>query len=252
MKRVAGAAALVLAAYLATLVALFPADVAWRMVEARLDLPVAIEPGALTGRMWNGRAEGLRVDGREIGAIAWHWQPGALLRGRLGLALRWQADAERVDARLRLGRGAAEVAGVRGTLAASRIQSGFDLPLLLEGQLELDVARIRWTADNGFEEARGALLWSGAGAGLPRPIPLGQYRAELDAEAGALGVRIESAPDSMLTADGNASWHPAGRYRVDLELRAAADADRNLTAALDAIARPQPDGSHRLQLEAGT
>jgi general secretion pathway protein N len=203
---------------------------------------------ASSGRIWNGRADGVRVDGHEAGSLHWRLQPAALLRGRLGLALQWESGRDRVDARLRLGTGSAQASNVRGGLDASRIQAWFDLPLLLDGRLELDLRRIHWTSDRGFTDAGGTLLWGGAGAGLPRPIRLGEYRAEVAAGAGALDARIDSGPDSTLAVEGSASWHPAGEYNVDLELRAAADADRNLVAALDSIGQRQADGSHRLQL----
>jgi len=247
-KRIAGTAALLLAVYLATLAFLFPADIAWRIAEARLGLPVTVTTATVSGRIWNGRADGLRVDGHEAGSLHWRLQPAALLRGRLGLTLRWESGGDRVDARLRLGTRSARATNVRGGLDASRIQAWFDLPLLLDGRLELDLPRVRWTAEGGFADAAGTLLWAGAGAGLPRPIRLGDYRAELAADSGRLEVRIDSSPDSTLAAEGEASWHPTGEYNVDLELRAAAGADRNLVAALDSIAQRQADGSHRLQL----
>jgi len=247
-KRIAGAAALLLAVYLATLVFLFPADIAWRAVDARLELPVTVTTASVSGRIWNGRADGLRVDGHEAGSLHWRLQPVALLRNRLGLALRWESGGDRVDARVRLGTRSAQAAHVRGGLDASRIQAWFDLPLLLDGRLELDLPQVRWTDDAGFTDAAGRLLWVGAGAGLPRPMRLGEYRAELAADSGRLEVRIDSDPDSTLAAEGYALWHPAGEYNVDLELRAAAGADPNLVAALDSIAQREGDGSHRLQL----
>jgi len=235
-KRIAGAAALLLAVYLAALVFLFPADIAWRAVEARLELPVTVVTASVSGRIWSGQAQGLRVDGHEVGSVIWRLQPAALLGGRLGLALRWESGGDRVDARLRLGTRSARATKVRGGLDASRIQAWFDLPLLLDGRLELDLPRVRWTADGGVTDAAGRLLWADAGAGLPRPMRLGEYRAELAADSGRLEVRIDSGPDSTLAAEGYAFWDPVGEYNVDLELRAAAGADQNLAAALDNIA----------------
>nr|WP_296751184.1 type II secretion system protein N [Thioalkalivibrio sp.] len=248
-KQIAGAGALVLAAYLVALVLLFPASLAWRLAEPGLDLPFALDPGTLSGPVWRGRAGPVRVNGQDVGAVAWRWQPGSLLRGRLGLALDWQAGPDRLQGHLRLGRGDAAARAVRGELHAGRLQAWLDLPVLLDGRVALDIGRIRWSADAGFQDAEGTLHWAEAAAGLPRTMPLGQYRAELEAREGALGVWIESGPESGLAATGTASWHPAGDYRVDLELRAGPGVERALTGALDAIARPQPDGSYRLQLQ---
>jgi general secretion pathway protein N len=245
-KRVAGVGALLLATYLVSLLALFPASLAWRLAEPGLELPFALDLGTPSGRIWSGRAGAVTVNNHDIGSVVWRWRPGALLTGRLGLALEWRSGADAVQGQLRLGRAYAEVSGVRGTVGASRLQAWFKLPVLLDGPIDLDIARIRWSADAGFEAAEGALLWADAAGGLPRAMPLGQYRADLEAVDGALGTRIESAPGAALVADGTASWRPAGTYRVDLLLRAGSGADRNLASALDAIARRQPDGSHRL------
>ncbi|MBS0002134.1 MAG: type II secretion system protein N [Thioalkalivibrio sp.] len=247
-KRVAGSLALLLAVYVAALLFLFPASVAWRIAEARLDLPVAVSTGALTGGIWSGRADAVRVDRHHLGAVTWRLQPGSLLGGRLGLALGWQLEGDRIDARVRLGRRSAEAVDVRGGLDAGRIQDWFELPLLLDGRLTLDLQRLRWSGDAGFEEAAGALLWAGAAGGLPRPIALGDYGAQLDAADGALVARIESGPGSPLEVGGSAAWHPAGEYRVDLEVRPTPDAHRNLVAALDSVARRESDGGYRLQL----
>lgn len=247
-KRIAAYAGLLLAVYLAALLLLFPADVGWRLAEARMNLPVAVTADSVSGRIWNGQADGLRVDRDPVGSVAWRLQPASLLRGRLGLKLRWESGNDHLDASVRLGTRSAQAADVRGGLGAERIQAWFDLPLLLGGHLTLDVARIRWSAGAGFTDAGGALLWAGAGAGLPRPVPLGDYRADLSATDGALLARIDTGPGAALAAEGTASWHPAGEYHVDLELSAAPDADRNLVAAIDNIAQRQPDGRHRLQL----
>jgi general secretion pathway protein N len=247
-KRIAGAIALLLASYLGALMFLFPASIAWRLVESRLDLPVAVVADSVGGRIWTGRAAGVRVNGHDVGAISWRMMPAPLLRGRLGLVLDWHSGDDRVGARTRLGRSSVQASDLRGWLGASRIQEWFDLPVLLDGRLELDLPQIHWTAGDGFTDASGTLLWTGAGAGLPRPMRLGDYRAALTAADGSLTLQIESEPDAVLAALGGAAWHPAGEYSVDLGLRAAADADRNLSAALDTMAQRQPDGSHRLQL----
>lgn len=249
LKALAGTGALLLFAYLMALIAMAPAPFVWKLLEPQLDLPVVLQVQELSGSVWNGRAGAVRVEGREIGRLAWRWQPMAMLRGRLGLRLHWQAGADEVELLLQLGRGAARLTDLRGGLDASRLQAWFDLPVLLDGRVDLDVGRIRWDGDTGFHQADGSVLWSNAAAGLPRPLTLGLYRAELDALDGALQARIEASPESPLEIQGTASWHPSAGHRLDLMLRAGPQADPALRSALDAIASRQTDGSHRLLLE---
>jgi general secretion pathway protein N len=249
VRVLAGAGALLLFAYLMALIAMAPAQVVWKLLEPRLDLPVLLQVGELSGSVWNGHAGPVRVEGREIGRLAWRWQPMAVLRGRLGLRLHWQAGADEADLLLQLGRGAVRMTNLRGGLDANRLQAWLDLPVLLDGRVDLDVGRIRWDAEAGFHQADGTLFWSNAAAGLPRPLALGLYRADLDTLDGALQARIEAAPESPLELQGTASWHPSTGHRLDLMLRAGSQADPALRSALDAIASRQTDGSHRLQLQ---
>lgn len=252
IKRVAAGAGLLLAVYLTALALLFPAELGWRIaesqLEARLDLPAAITVTTVSGRVWNGQADGVSVDGKPFGSIRWRLMPSALLRGRLGVSLRWHSEGDHLVARVRLGTGSAEAIAVRGELGAEHIQAWLDLPLLLDGRITLDVPRVLWSADSGFDDASGGLLWAGAGAGLPRPMSLGDYRAELANADGELLAQLTSGPDSALAAEGTAAWRPDGAYRIDLVVRAEGHSDRNLQSVLDSIAQRQRDGSHRLQV----
>jgi general secretion pathway protein N len=247
--RIVGAGAGLLGVYLIALVALAPASFAWRVVEPHLELPVALEIGSLSGFLWNGRAQALRVNGRQAGALAWRWQPAALVHGRLGLQIDWHLGGDRIVGQLRLGPSAGEATAVRGVLAASRVQGWFELPLLLEGQLDLDIARIAWDEDTGIHSAAGAVFWANAAAGLPRPVPLGQYRGGLESMDGALRLRVESSPESMLAVQGLAGWAPPATHHVDFLLRARTEAEAALRPALDMLAQPQSDGSYRLRLD---
>lgn len=241
--------ALLSAVYLITLAALAPASVVWRLAEPRLALPFELTLGAVSGSIWNGQAGTVRVNDQPLGALGWQWQPGALMSGRLGLKLRWQMDTDRVDAEVRLGRSSADVARLHGGLAASRLQAWLDLPLLLDGRVDLDIAHIAWNGRAGVHAAEGALLWSEAAAGLPRPVPLGHYRAGLEPEDGGLTARVDSDPDSMLAVRGVAGWSPPGDHRVDFEMRIRTEAQSMLKPTLDLLAQPQADGSHRLRLD---
>lgn len=249
VKRIAAGAGILLASYLVMLLVLFPASLAWRLAEPMLELPFALEADAVSGQVWNGEAHGIRIDGQGMGSIGWRWQPAALMRGQLGLAVEWTSGGDHLVAELRLGRGSAAAQAVRGELAASLIQATFDMPVLLAGRIRLDITRIRWTAEANIEDAAGVLTWTDAQAGLPRPLALGQYRAELENIDGSLGLRIESAPDSPLSATGSAAWQPPDVYRVDLRLRASNDGGQNLENALATLGTRQPDGSHRLLIE---
>lgn len=248
-KQVAAVAGIFLASYLVMLLALFPASLAWRLAEPMLDPSLALEVGTVSGRVWSGEAHGIRIDGNEMGSLAWRWLPAATIRGQLGLAVQWTSGREHLVAELGLARDRATARAVRGELDASRVQALFDVPVLLGGNVHLDFQRIDWRADSDFSTAAGALAWTDAAAGLPQPIPLGHYRAELGSFEGSLAVQIESAPDSPLSATGSAAWRPPETVRVDLRLATGNTGGQSLERVLATLGERRPDGSRRLLIE---
>ncbi len=248
-KQIVAAGAVLLASYLVMMLILFPASLGWRLAEHRLETPFALEVGTVTGRVWNGEAHEIRIDGQNIGSIGWRWQPAAMLQGRLGLTLKWTSGPDHLLAELRLGRNSVAARAVRGEVRASQIQAILDLPVLLAGRVHLDVQRIHWHVETNFHAATGVLAWTDAAAGVPQPTPLGQYRGELDSIDGNLAVRIESAPGSPLSAAGSAAWQPPDIYRVDLRLRTGDEGGQALDRVLATMGERHPDGSRRLLIQ---
>lgn len=236
-----------LAAYLLALAALFPAERAWRLIDARLSLPAGTTVDGISGSLWNGRADSVRIGGRDHGRMSWRVQPPALLTGWLGLRLQWNAGEDSIALSLRLRPGALQLRDGSGSIAASRLREAFELPLLLEGRLEVALVGLTFDRNGGFRDIEATGVWFGAAGGLPQPVPLGDYRAVLEPTSdGWAFARIESTPGSPLLAEGRAGWHPSSGYEVDLSLRTA---DQPIRTALDAMATPQPDGSYRLRLD---
>jgi hypothetical protein len=119
-KQIAGAGGLVLAAYLVTLGLLFPASLAWRLAEPGRDLPFALDPGTLSGPAWGGRAGPVRVNGQDVGTVAWRWQPGPCCAA--GWDWRWNGRWVRIGCRATCD---SDVAMPRpGPCAANSMQAG--------------------------------------------------------------------------------------------------------------------------------
>jgi general secretion pathway protein N len=246
-RRWLGYGVLLAAVYLVALLALLPARFAWAFVESRLNLPVTLQADGITGTGWKGRADEIRVNGGSLGALEWRWRPSALLGARLGFLLAWSAGPERLDLALGLRPGSLLAHDIRGEVEADRLQRLFDLPLLLDGTFDVDVAELGYAGAAGFRNLSGTLAWRDAAGGLPRAMALGHYRLELEDADGRLLARVDSAPESPLEARGFADWHPIAGYRVELDLRAAPDAAAALISALDTLGPRQPDGGHRVR-----
>jgi general secretion pathway protein N len=243
-----GYGALAAGAYLCALLALLPARVAWGCIEPRLDLPLTLQAGAMSGTAWKGRANDVRVNGRSLGDLEWRWRPSDLLGARLGFQLAWSgASSERLDLALGVRPGSLIVRDFRGTFEAARVQRLFDLPLLLDGTVDVDVDRLRYSDASGFGSLQGTLAWRDAAGGLPRPMALGHYRLELEDDDGRVIASVDSAPGAPLDALGYVDWHPLTGYRLELELRAGEGAAPALIGALDTLGPRQPNGAYRLR-----
>lgn len=246
-RRAAALGGLLAAAYVLSLAALFPAERLWRMIEPQLNALPETSVEGIAGNVWGGRADALRVAGQDLGRLSWRVQPSALLTGWLGFRLRLDSAGDSIALSLRLRPGSLQVREGSGSIAAERLRDAFELPLLLDGRVDVVLARLAFDRSEGFHSLEGSAAWLGAAGGLPQPVPFGSYRAVLEPRGdGSAFARIESAPGSPLLAEGWAAWHPANGYEVDLLLRTEAPSIRSV---LETMAAPQTDGAYRLLVD---
>ena len=246
-----GVAVLVfLFSYLFFLLASWPVANLWAFLEPRLAGDAAIEVQDLSGSVWAGQVGALTVGTQELGSLAWRWRPSALLRAGFGLQVNWSVANTVIQGHVLLRPGHGSVRHVRGQVSAAWLQQEWDLPVLLAGDMDLDLKHLVWDPQQGLVAADGVVGWNQAGAGLPQPLALGDLQATLAiAEPGTLQLDLSSAPDAPLALSGTVFWRPTHDYRAALNLRAEDHAAPGLRAALSQIGQNAGDGSRQWSMQ---
>ncbi len=237
-----------LALYLATLLWNLPAAFVWKRLEGQL--PAAVTLHGLTGTLWSGQVARMEVDGVDQGQLAWDWLPSHLLRGKIGLDLRWQPRNGRVEAELNAGLGSLTLSGINGTLDAASMAALNNAPFVLRGAWLLDVPELALEDFESVVAANGRLVWQDAAGGLPQALPFGHLTATLGAAEGwlTLDLQDQGGPLGLM---GDARWRPGQAMKLNVQLQARADADPMLAEGLGLLGRPNAEGwvSWRAQLQ---
>ncbi|MFN4262961.1 MAG: type II secretion system protein N [Thioalkalivibrionaceae bacterium] len=228
-----------------------------RVFAAAGDQGVTLSTESIAGPWWAGeivglawRAQSSPNGAEESGALeaaVWRWRPMALLRGAVAFDLTMTVASSRIEGRVEAGLGGVALHGLDGVLSAEgamRVWSGW--PLLLDGRLTADAVDVALRRDGRFGASTGRLFWQGAGAGLPRPVSLGDQRVTLSERDGQLVLTFDSGPDATLALSGSLYLAgPAGDWRYAADVEARVDdsvAGRQVGQALDALAAPSRIG----------
>lgn len=183
-----------------------------------------LQLSALQGSLWRGEAVGLLRIGEvplPLGRLQWSLQPWSLLALRPSArvatqATDWEAQLQlqyRLDGSLR-------VEDLIGEFALSVLEPW--APLLLDGKVLFQFPQL--VLDNGALsalEGRAAvqrLVWLGG----DRPMPLGDYRAEIAHQQQQLSLQLHDE-QARLAVDGQLLLGLSGSYRFNARLTARAD-----------------------------
>lgn len=201
----------------------------------------------VSGTVWQGRAEGARLLGRELGAVDWRLQPLPLLHGevvaRVSLAGPEITAAGIVTRR----RDEAGVRDARLTVPARLAAPALAIPALdLLGTIDIDVARAV-VHGTRVDAVQGSARWRDAAVA-----------GAVQARIGDLLAAFASAGDGTISGDVKDAGGPlavagtfkadAARYRASVRLVPRGD-DPQLAEALLYVGQPQADGSRLLEIE---
>lgn len=184
-----------IAAYLLFLIASMPAAQALRFAT----LPASVKIGAVSGTIWNGKAQFVQAKGIPVENVSWQLSPWRLLIGSL------HADIDAGNAR------DAEQVSVNGPVSLSvfnpsRIAAS-DLTLFLpsdlvianlplpvpvnaQGRFKLDIQTLDF--DKACRAIEGKGQWLNAGIeGLGQPLSLGTFNADIGCEDGVTLLEVK-------------------------------------------------------------
>ena len=173
MRRTLTLISLGVAAFALSLLAFLPASLIARV------LPAGVTADDLSGTLWNGASESVRVGNRQIGALRWKVHPLALFRGRVALDAQITQVYGRASGNVSLGFGGrVDVENLEARWAVAALPIGV-LPPGWTGQLQasLPLLRLRGAA---LHAARGTVDASDLREPPPNGVAVGSYRVTFD------------------------------------------------------------------------
>lgn len=252
MRRGAKIAAVAIAAFVAVLIARFPAR--W----ATGALPRGVTCARISGTLWSGACAGLAQRGVPIGDLLWNVHPLRLLTASLSADVEVSRGAGMARARVDV--------GPSGTLTARDVRASFPLDHMLlaelppgtQGSAQADLALLRWKgmrilAVRGHIDVRGLTDSRGE--------PLGDYRLAFPADSASPAsgpggaVSTPGMPVGHLTdlggpfsIDGTVRLTPEPGYVIEAQIAPRAGAPPDLVNALRYLGSPDARGRRPFSL----
>lgn len=232
-RAIVGLALLGIAAWLAGMLASFPAARALAWSD-----PSGIEARGVDGSVWSGRAARVTFGGpAPVTDLRWDIAAWRLVTGRLAGDTDFRLAGVAVDGRFAAmpgGRIAVRDATVKGPIGP--LAELAPVPVLaLDGDLlaRIDEAVVE---DRRPRRLRGRFQWEGARMIAPVQMELGTVQGRVAPDEDDTHTLTLESRDGQVTIDGRIDLTADGRYRVALTLTPAADAPARIGDTLGMVA----------------
>ncbi|MBD3670589.1 MAG: type II secretion system protein N [Gammaproteobacteria bacterium] len=229
--------------YLLALVATIPANLFSGLINRNL---AGVTVSGLRGSIWNGHIDRLTVRQASLEGVEWHFQPWAILLGRLQLGLEYADTQNRLELSVAQGfTGTQHIRGLDGQLRVAYVQSltPYAIPEFKGGLLFEDV-------DLQFEDgmpssASGRIQWQGAAIDIGQTVNLGQLEAQLSSrDKGGIAGRLTET-SGRLEGEATAELDAQGRWTLNARF-IPTEKGADLTRHLALVMKRTGDGSFRL------
>lgn len=230
-----------LVAYFIFLLAALPATYMTHWVSTHLS---GVQLSDVTGSVFAGRAEGLRVGSRNLGAVEWHFDWLAPFTATLGYRFHLHDDTRDIAGRLDAGLGSLHVRDLKGRMPVASLEPWLPLPThSLSGSLVFDLKQVQLKAGH-LQSATGDVELDDGVMSWPTNFTLGSFRLNLTpATGGGVDGDINDVA-SPLKLQAKLGLTPAGAYHLSGVL-AARDPDDAATHTLLAnLGRPDSTGQY--------
>lgn len=234
-----------LGVFVAFLIVMFPARVAWNLVpQAMVVTPVGIE-----GSIWRGHAQSLLLNGRDLGSLSWRWNPASLVVGRWGYRVELSGSWNEANGVVGVGFTGNLIvtdmvgnASIEDTIAAV-LPEGRQLPLVVDGDLRMDLDELRLD-DQALIELAGRISTADLAIGGRR---IGQLGVDLSDENQGVLAAIYSDGDPSPGIEGEAFLLPGEDYRLDVVVADPQRLGNDIDTFVRGFGAPEPDGSWRIR-----
>jgi len=232
------------AAYLLTLLVLFPASPVVASINTQ-----PLQVLGVSGSLWSGRATRVQApNAPPLDSLNWSFRPLALFTGALGADLDFKLLGGQGEAKVAQSfAGSTRIDSASLRFPAKQLEAWLPLPIAsFNGAIELDLAAAVIAAQ-GLEHLEGQLRWRQAKLETPVSADLGEILLDIaPAEDGAHSGELTSE-GGELELRGRINIDVAGRLRVDINIKPRDNASAELRDSLSLLGRPRGDGSYRIR-----
>ncbi len=230
------------AVFLAGLVLLFPARVAYDWFA-----PETVRLSGLSGTVWSGSAAEGTFGGFYAGDLRWRFRPAALLSGKIGYAVSAEPAGGLLESKVAISpAGAVHLADLRAGLPLAALADNAALAGI-EGVLDLQLGTL--VLDDGWPvRAAGTAEVRGVVVPPLSSAPLGDYGAQFETADEVVTGRFEDV-SGVLDLSGTLELRAGGAYIVSGRVRATPTAPTALAQQLRYLGSADADGMRTFRFE---
>ncbi len=206
-----------------------------------------------TGTIWRGTGtlQALLPSGEvaNLAPVAWEISLGELLSLRLHITVKSSQNGTPVlDATLKPGDLRIQTARLDLPAALLGAVSPTFRSADLSGQLSAQANDVRLEAGQATGSAQ--VVWQGAGSGLTRVRPLGNYQLSLNGSGGGLDFHLATL-GGPLDLEGTGQWNPGRKSSYTITATPTQATRKDLEPLLRMLGREVSPGSYQLALDRG-
>ena len=228
-------------AYLGFLMLMFPADFLVNRLQGQLP---SLQIVGVSGSVFSGRAEDVRLQGSELGALSWRFDWLALFTFSYGYRLELQVGGQTLSGRVDTRFGHVYLHDLKGRLPVAALEHWSPLPAhSLDGMLGIDLQQVELKA-GALQAAEGNLTLDGGVLNWPSSFTLGSFRVDLTpAPGGGVDAQVADVA-SPLKLRADLSYSAAGDYHLKGVLAAKDPADNAARTLLAGLGQPDSTGQY--------
>lgn len=242
MKKVLGYVALGVCAYIAFVVALFPADRAYAFARSQLGDTLLYD---VRGTVWQGKAAAVQIGGQTLRAVRWSIAPWTVVLGRVDIDVAFDSGESwgngtiglGVNKVLHLGELELQLPGAEVRSLLPRIAvplAGIFTVTLQEGRINAETRQV--------QELRGAVTWHNAALDMPNAPVLGSFRVDLEPGSEGIVGTLKDSGDGPLVAQGTFLLKPDSTYQFTGSFMPREPGRADIAQGLMFLGRPDDDG----------
>lgn len=228
-----------LVVYVVFLVARFPANQAYFLLEDYLEeAQIPVELYELNGTIWSGKSARLVYNNKNFDNVSWQFLPLDILKGKLSLAFSFKNTDS--YARLIASKslfGSVTLENLNASMSAQEILSLAKIPAFkLGGEFTLNLPQLA-IKDKKLDSLNGRLVWTKAESMFPQKLVMGDIFANMStADDGVVNVVLGDG-GGPLELNGNLTVSPDGKYDLSTEMASREGRNSNLGRSLGFIGR---------------